>query len=164
MTSGTVSVSGSVSGCGDTESTANQPGGNSPRSEFVGAYFHGSRADLKTGDLIAPGYDSNFGKRKKANFVYLSANLGPATWGAELAVGDGPARIYVVEPTGLLEDDPNLTDKKFPGNPTKSYRTREPVRVAGEVTNWQGHSPEALKAMKNDLERLKELGVEHIDD
>lgn len=69
-----------------------------------------------------------------------------------------------MEPTGLLEDDPNVTDKKYPGNPTKSYRTREPVRVAGKVTNWQGHSPETLKAMKDNIARLEELGVEHIDD
>lgn len=86
-----------------------------------------------------------------------------ATWGAELAVGDGRGRIYIVEPTGLIEDDPNLTDKKFRGNPTKSFRPREPLRVTGEITNWRGHSPEALKAMKDGLERLKQLGVEPID-
>lgn len=111
-----------------------------------------------------PGYASNYGKRKNANFVYLSANLGPAIWGAELAVGDGPERIYVVEPTGLLEDDPNVTDKRFPGNPTKSYRTREPVRVVGEVTNWQGHSSEELNAMRDRVDLAAEQGIEHIDD
>ncbi|MFO7695128.1 MAG: NAD(+)--rifampin ADP-ribosyltransferase [Vicinamibacterales bacterium] len=127
-------------------------------------YYHGTRADLKPGDLIGPGYTSNYGRRKRANFVYLTATLDAATWGAELAVGEGPGRIYVVEPTGPIEDDPNLTDKKFPGNPTKSYRSPEPLRVTGEVTEWQGHSPEALKAMKDNLERLKRLGVEAIDD
>jgi hypothetical protein len=82
--------------------------------------------------------------------------------GAELALGEGRDRIYIVEPTGPM-DDPNLTDR-YPGNPTKSYRSREPLRVAGEVTEWQGHSPEALKAMKDNIERLRQLGVEAIDD
>jgi rifampin ADP-ribosylating transferase len=126
--------------------------------------YHGTKADLKPGDLITPGYDSNYGKRKKAAFVYLSATLEAATWGAELAVGDGPGRIYIVEPTGPFEDDPNLTDKKFPGNPTKSYRTRDPLRVTGEVTDWKGHSPEQLKAMHDHLARLRELGVEAIEE
>lgn len=127
-------------------------------------YYHGTKANLKIGDLIAPGYSSNYGKRKKAAYVYLTATLNAATWGAELAQGENPGRIYVVEPTGPIEDDPNLTDKKFPGNPTKSYRTRDPLRVTGEVTDWQGHSPEELKAMKDHLERLKELGIEAIED
>ena len=105
-------------------------------------YYHGTKADLKTGDLIEPGYRSNFGTQKKANNVYLTATLDAAIWGAELALGDSPGRIYVVEPTGPIEDDPNLTDKKFPGNPTKSYRSRQPLRVTGEVTDWQGHSPD----------------------
>ena len=126
--------------------------------------YHGTRADLRPGDLIAPGYSSNYGNRRKANFVYLSATLEAATWGAELAAGDGPGRIYIVEPTGGIEDDPNLTDKKFPGNPTKSYRSRDPLRVTGEVTEWQGHSPEAMKAMKDHLEELKRQGVEAINE
>jgi hypothetical protein len=90
--------------------------------------------------------------------------LDAATWGAELAVGEGPGRLYIVEPTGPIEDDPNLTNKKFRGNPTKSFRSREPLRVTGEITDWQGHSPEVLKTMKEGLERLKRLGVEPIDD
>lgn len=126
--------------------------------------YHGTRADLKPGDLIEPGYASNYGKRKKANYIYLTATLDAATWGAELALGDGPGRIYIVEPTGAIMDDPNLTDKKFPGNPTKSYRSREPLRVVGEVTDWQGHPPELLQAMKDNIERLKALGIEAIDD
>lgn len=128
------------------------------------SFYHGTRADLKPGDLIAPGYNSNYGQRRKANFVYLTATLDAATWGAELAAGEGPGRIYIVEPTGLIADDPNLTDKKFPGNPTKSYRSREPLRVIGEVKDWQGHSPEALQAMKDHLEQLRQLGVEAIDE
>ena len=127
-------------------------------------FYHGTRADLKPGGLIEPGYTSNYGKGKKASYVYLTATLDAATWGAELAVGDGRGRIYIVEPTGAIMDDPNLTDKKFPGNPTKSYRSKEPLRVTGEVKDWQGHSPEALNAMKDHIEHLKQLGVEAIDD
>ena len=127
-------------------------------------FYHGTKADLKPGDLIEPGYNSKFGKRKKAAYVYLTATLDAATWGAELALGDAPGRIYTVRPTGPFGDDPNLTDKKFPGNPTKSYRTRDPLRVTGEVTDWQGHSPEELKTMKDNLERLRRLGVEAIED
>jgi hypothetical protein len=127
-------------------------------------FYHGTKANLKLGDLIEPGFNSNYGKRKKASYVYLTATLDAAIWGAELALGEGPDRIYIVEPTGLIEDDPNLTDKKFPGNPTKSYRSRNPLRVSGEVTDWQGHTPEQLKAMKENLERLKQLGIEAIED
>jgi len=126
--------------------------------------YHGTKADLKRGDLIEPGYSSNYNRTKKAAYVYLTATLNAATWGAELAVGEGPGRIYVVEPTGPIEDDPNLTDKKFPGNPTKSYRSRQPLRVIGEVTDWQGHPPEELKAMKDNVERSRRLGVEIIED
>ena len=127
-------------------------------------FYHGTKVDLKQGDLIEPGFSSNYGKRKKASYVYLTATLDAAIWGAELAMGEGPGRIYIVEPTGPIEDDPNLTDKKFPGNPTKSYRTRNPLRVTSEITNWQGHSSEQLKAMKEHLERLKQLGIEAIED
>jgi rifampin ADP-ribosylating transferase len=127
-------------------------------------FYHGTKADLTPGDLIAPGYASNYGRRKKAAYVYLTATLDAAIWGAELAAGDGQGRIYIVEPTGSFEDDPNLTDKKFPGNPTKSYRTREALRVVGEVADWKGHSPEQLKAMREHLAHLKSLGVEAIED
>jgi len=126
--------------------------------------YHGTRADLQPGDLIAPGYSSNYGNRLKANFVYLSATLEAAIWGAELAAGEGRERIYIVEPTGPIEDDPNLTDKKFPGNPTKSYRSRHPLRVTGEVMQWQGHSPEALKAMRDHIAELKRQGIEAINE
>lgn len=127
-------------------------------------FYHGTKADLKPGDLIEPGYSSNFGKRKKALFVYLTATMDAATWGAELALGERPGRIYIVEPTGPIEDDPNLTDKKFPGNPTKSYRSRDPIRVTGEVKDWEGHSAEQLKTMKDHLEQLKRLGIEAIEE
>lgn len=127
-------------------------------------FYHGTKADLKQGDLIEPGFNSNYGQGNKAKYVYLSATLDAATWGAELAAGDGCGRIYIVEPTGAFEDDPNLTDKKFPGNPTKSYRTKDGLRVIGEVTDWQGHAPEQVKAMKDNLQRLKEQGIEAIED
>ena len=125
--------------------------------------YHGTRADLKPGDLIEPGYRSNFGSRKKAGFVYLTKSLDAAAWGAELALGDGPGRIYMVEPTGLIVDDPNLTDKKFPGNPTLSYRSRDPLRIIAEVTNWQAHPPERLQQMKHGLARMKSDGSDIID-
>ena len=126
--------------------------------------YHGTKADLARGDLIGPGFASNYGKRKTAAFVYLSATLEAATWGAELASGEGRGRIYIVEPTGPFEDDPNLTDKKFPGNPTMSYRTRDPLRIIGEVADWTGHSPEQLKVMKDHLAQLDRLGVDAIED
>jgi hypothetical protein len=126
-------------------------------------FYHGTRADLKPGDLIAAGYSSNYGAQKQASWVYLTGTLDAAIWGAELAAGSGRERIYIVEPTGPIIDDPNLTDKKFPGNPTQSYRSRDPLRITGEVTEWQGHSPERLKEMKDNLERLKAQGVEAID-
>lgn len=126
--------------------------------------YHGTKANLKPGDLIEPGYRSNYGAQKKAAWVYLSATLNAATWGAELAVGEGRGRIYIVRPTGPIEDDPNLTDKKFPGNPTKSYRSRHALRVVDEVKDWQGHSADEIKTMKDHLARLKEQGIEAIED
>lgn len=127
-------------------------------------YFHGTKADLEVGDLIAPGYASNYGSRRQAKFVYLTATIEAAIWGAELAVGEARGRIYVVDPTGPFEDDPNLTDRKFPGNPTKSYRTRSPLRVLGEIADWQGHSPEQLQKMRAHLEDLRRRGIEAIEE
>ncbi len=126
-------------------------------------FYHGTRADLAIGDLIAPGFGSNFADRALRH-VYFSATLEAATWGAELARGEGRERIYVVEPTGPFEDDPNLTDKRFPGNPTASYRSREPLRVVGEVSGWQSHTAEQLQTMKSGLQRLKAQGLDHIED
>lgn len=116
------------------------------------------------GDLIGPGFASNYGKRKAAAYVYLTATLDAAVWGAELALGEGAGSIYVVEPTGPIEDDPNLTDKKFPGNPTKSYRTRAPLRILGKVVDWQGHPPTQLQAMKDRVAEASRLGIEAIED
>ena len=129
-----------------------------------GPFFHGCKANLEPGEFIKAGHASNYGKRKKAAFVYLTETLEAATWGAELAQGDMPGRIYIVEPTGPFEDDPNLTNTKFPGNPTRSYRSRYPLRVLGEVADWQGHSPDAIKTMKDHLAELDRLGIEAIED
>jgi hypothetical protein len=133
-------------------------------AQGVQELLHGTKADLRPGDLIEPGRASNYGDRETAAFVYLTATLDAATWGAELAVGDGPGRIYIVEPTGPIEDDPNLTDKKFPGNPTRSFRTRAPLRVVGELMDWVGHSPEQLQAMKEGLARIAAQGLKAINE
>jgi len=126
-------------------------------------FYHGTKADLKIGDLLAPGYGSNFVERE-LNHIYFSATLDAATWGAELARGEGRGRIYNVEPTGPFEDDPNLTDKKFPGNVTMSYRSRDPLRIVGEVEDWVGHTPEQLQAMRDGIARLDAEGAAHIID
>lgn len=140
----------------------NKSGGQGP-TPFAQTYFHGTKADLKIGNLIEAGFNSNYGQRKNAKYIFLSATLDAAIWGAELAFGEGKGRIYLVEPTGEIEDDPDLTDRKFPGNPTKSYRSTQPFKVVGEVTVWQGHTPEQVKAMKSGLEKLKEQGIESLN-
>jgi rifampin ADP-ribosylating transferase len=136
----------------------------SAQSPFAQTFLHGTKADLKIGEFIKVGIDSNYGQRKKAKYIYLTSTLDAAIWGAELALGEGHERIYLVEPMGPIEDDPNLTDKKFPGNPTMSYRSKHPFKVVGEVTIWQGHSPEQVIAMKDALTKLKEQGIEAIED
>ncbi|MFN7118885.1 MAG: NAD(+)--rifampin ADP-ribosyltransferase [Saprospiraceae bacterium] len=142
------------------EQKTNQSGA----TPFAQTYFHGTKADLKVGDLIEVGYNSNYGQKKNAKYIFLTATLDAAIWGAELAFGAGKERIYLVEPTGAIEDDPDLTDKKFPGNPTKSYRSTQPFRVVGEVTVWQGHSPEQVQAMKDALQRLNEQGINSLNE
>lgn len=129
-----------------------------------GALLHGTKAHLAVGDLLVPGHHSNFEEGRTANHVYVTATLDAATWGAELAVGEGRDRIYIVEPLGTLEDDPNLTDKKFPGNPTRSYRTREPVQVVDELLDWVGHTPEQLRSMRDGLAELTRRGIAVIYD
>jgi len=130
---------------------------------FSQTFFHGTKADLKIGDFIETGFNSNFVDRKLKH-IYLSATLNAAIWGAELASGEGRERIFLVEATGPLEDDPNVTDKKFPGNPTMSYRSMHPFKVIGEVTVWQRHSAEQIKAMNDGLENLKQLGISVIEE
>ncbi|MGZ8740200.1 MAG: NAD(+)--rifampin ADP-ribosyltransferase [Gaiellaceae bacterium] len=129
-----------------------------------GVYLHGTKAELAVGDLLASGRESNFDAGRVMNYVYFSETLDAAVWGAELASGEGPGRIYIVEPTGEFEDDPNLTDKKFPGNPTGSFRSREPLRVVGELVDWVGHSPEKLEAMRAALDALQRNETAQIED
>lgn len=125
----------------------------------AGTYLHGTKADLAPGDLLVPGYPSNYEEGRVSRNVYFSETLDAAVWGAEFAAGDGEGRIYVVEPTGLVEDDPNVTDKKLPGNPTRSYRTSDPVRIVSELKGWVGHSPEQIKAMQDGLAELRRRGA-----
>ena len=133
-----------------------------------GPFFHGTRHEFVAGDRIVPGHVSNHHDGRLSNHVYFSALLEPAVWGAELAValtaGDGPGHIYVVEPTGPFEDDPNVTNKRFPGNVTQSYRTRDPMVIVSEVDAWDGHRPDVLEAMISHLARLDEQGLNVIDD
>ena len=143
-----------------SENNLNEP---IPRP-FAQTFFHGTKADLKIGDFIEIGVNSNYGQQNKAKYIYLTATLDAAIWGAELALGEGRERIYLVEPIGPIEDDPNLTDKKFPGNPTKSYRSKHPFKVVGEIAIWQGHSTEQVKTMKDALAKLEEQGIEIIED
>lgn len=119
-----------------------------------GVYLHGTKSNLAVGDLLVPGRESNFEDGRPMNYVYFTATLDAATWGAELASGDGRGRIYIVEPTGDFEDDPNVTNKRFSGNPTRSFRTREPLRVVGEIVEWIGHSPERLQEMHDAIKRV----------
>ncbi len=131
---------------------------------FAQIYFHGTKAELKIGGLIEASFNSNYGKRKNAKYIFLSATLDASIWGAELSFGEGHERIYLVEPTGEIEDDPDLTDKKFPGNPTKSYRSTQPFKVVGEVTIWQEHTAEQVRAMKDALEKFKEQRINSLND
>lgn len=133
-------------------------------SAFTASFFHGTRADLKPGDLIEVGFRSNFLPDGALSWVYFSGTLDAAVWGAELAKGDAPPRIYVIEPTGPHADDPNVTDKRFPGNPTLSYRSRQPLRVLAEVTGWVGHEPDAIRQMQEGLARLAIDGAQPIID
>ncbi len=129
-----------------------------------GPFFHGTRADLRPGDLLAPGRPSNYGSRRIANHLYITASRDGAPLAAELARGDGPGRVYRVEPLGTIEDDPNVTDKRFPGNPTRSYRTTQPVRVVEEVLDWQPPDPQLVQRMRAGMAELAELGIEAMDD
>jgi hypothetical protein len=133
-----------------------------------GPFFHGTRAVLEVGDELTPGLGSNFQQGRVSNNIYFTAVLDSAVWGAELATalaGSGErGRIYVVEPTGPFEDDPNLTNKRFPGNPTRSYRSGHPLRIVSELDDWEGHEPDVLKAMLDSLALLREQGRDLIED
>lgn len=134
----------------------------------AGPFFHGTKSVFEVGAELVPGYDSNFQAGRISNNVYFTALIETAAWGAELATAlaglTERGHIYVVEPLGPFEDDPNVTDKRFPGNPTQSYRTRHPLRVVGEVDDWVGHSHEVVNQMLDRLALLREQGLDVIDD
>lgn len=133
-----------------------------------GPFYHGTHSVLRPGDELVPGFGSNFQESRVSNNIYFTALLDTAAWGAELATAlsgsEARGHIYVVEPSGPFEDDPNVTNKRFPGNPTQSYRTRAPLRVVGEVADWEGHSPEVIKGMLDHLAQLREQGLDVIED
>lgn len=129
-----------------------------------GPFFHGTKADLRPGDLLTPGRRSNYGSGRRANHIYLTASREGAPLAAELARGEGPGRVYRVEPLGTIEDDPNVTDKRFPGNPTRSYRTTEPLRVVEEVKGWSRPPPEMVQRLRESVAELAELRIEAMDD
>jgi hypothetical protein len=133
-----------------------------------GPFFHGTRADLQIGGELVTGQPSNYHEGRVSNHVYFAGLLEPAAWGAELASalvgGDGRGRVYVVEPTGPFEDDPNVTNERFPGNATRSYRTRHPIRIVDEVQDWEGHPPDTLRCMLDSIARLRAQGLDVIED
>jgi hypothetical protein len=133
-----------------------------------GPFFHGTKALLAAGDELVPGHGSNFQEGRVSHNIYFTSLLSTAAWGAQLAAAlagnDDRGHVYVVEPMGPFEDDPNVTDKRFPGNPTKSYRTRHPLRVVRELDEWEGHPPEVLASMLESLARLREQGLDVIED
>ena len=129
-----------------------------------GPFFHGTRADLRPGDLLQPGRPSNYGSRRPANHTYVTATDNGAPLAAALAVGDGPPRVYRVEPLGVIEDDPNVTDKRFPGNPTRSYRTTQPVQIIEEIHDWTPPPADVVAHLRARMGELAELGIEAMDD
>jgi hypothetical protein len=151
-----------------TEDTAYVPVTFERCSHVEGPFYHGTKSVLEVGDRLVPGQGSNYHEGRSSNHIYFSAVLETAVWGAELATalaGNGErGHIYVVEPTGPFEDDPNVTNKRFPGNITQSYRTRHPLRIVDEVQTWEGHSPEVLNGMLDNIARLREQGLDVIED
>ena len=133
-----------------------------------GPFYHGTKVCFSNGDLLSVGHPSNYEDGRVLHHIYFSSLLEPAIWGAELAMAfagaQGRGHIYIVEPVGAFEDDPNLTNKRFPGNPTRSYRTRDPLRVVGKVENWQGHTEAEIRQMLNSLLALKRRGLAIIED
>jgi len=128
-----------------------------------GLFFHGTKAELKIGDVLEPQHLSNY-QDKKSNYIYFTATLDAAKWGAELATAKSKERIYIVEPLGEFENDPNLTDKRFPGNPTRSYRSKSPLKIIAELSSWERHSDEQINHMISSLKKLREQGKAVIDD
>ena len=128
-----------------------------------GPFFHGTKAKLDIGDLLEPLHFSNY-QDKKSNHIYFTATLEAAKWGAELAKSNSKERIYIVEPLGDFENDPNLTDKRFPGNPTRSYRSTSPLKIIAELGSWERHSDEQINHMLTSLQKLTEEGKNVIYD
>ena len=128
-----------------------------------GPFFHGTKAKLEIGDLLEPLYASNY-QDKKSNHIYFTATLDAAKWGAELAKSNSKERIYIVEPLGDFENDPNVTDKRFPGNPTRSYRSTSPLKIIAELGSWDRHSEEEINHMLTSLQKLSEQGENVIYD
>ena len=122
-----------------------------------GPFFHGTKAELRIGDLLEPQNLSNY-QNEKSNYIYFTATLNAAKWGAELASSDSKERIYIVEPLGEFENDPNLTDKRFPGNPTRSYRSKSPLKIVAELGSWERHSDEEINNMLSSLKKLSDEG------
>ena len=137
-------------------------------ADIEGPFYHGTKSAIEVGTELVPGYGSNFQEGRVSNNIYFSALVETAAWGAELATAlagiEERGHIYVVDPVGPFEDDPNVTDKRFPGNPTQSYRTRHPLRIVAEVESWQGHDPEVLKGMLDHLAQIREQGLDVIED
>ncbi|MEU0019046.1 NAD(+)--rifampin ADP-ribosyltransferase [Streptomyces sp. WAC04189] len=127
-----------------------------PKVLDEGPFFHGTKAALQVGDHLTAGFRSNYRPEIVMNHIYFTALRDGAGLAAELAAGDGEPRVYLVEPTGEFENDPNVTDKKFPGNPTRSYRSKEPLRIVGEVTDWTRQTPEALKMWRDRLAAMRQ--------
>lgn len=148
--------------------TAHVPVTLDQHDHVTGPFFHGTRLAFSPGDLLVAGQPSNYEQGRISNNVYFAALLEPAAWAAELAAAfagdEGRGHIYVVRPTGPFEDDPNVTNKRFPGNVTRSYRTPHPMEVLEEVEHWDGHPPEALQGMLDNLARLREQGLDVIED
>src|SRR5919107_1291967 len=120
-----------------------------------GPFYHGTKADLQVGDLLTPGFRSNYQSKVIMNHIYFTALVNGAGLAAALAKGDGRERVYIVEPTGNFENDPNVTDKKFPGNPTRSYRSQDPLKIIGEVTDWVRLTEEELQSWREKLANVK---------
>ena len=137
-------------------------------TRVTGPFFHGTKASLVAGAELVAGYESNFQGGRVSNNIYFSTLVSTAAWGAQLAAAlaghDDRGHVYVVEPTGPFEDDPNVTDKRFPGNPTESYRTRSVLRIVSELEDWEPHPPEAPQAMLDSLARLRGQGLDVIED
>jgi hypothetical protein len=118
----------------------------------VGPFFHGTKANLRVGDLLTAGFRSNYDASVVMNHIYFTSMPKGAGLAAEMAIGSGRPRVYIVEPLGRFENDPNVTDKKFPGNPTRSYRSKEPLKILGELESWEPYDVEFIQALKRRVE------------